>query len=140
MEPRTSTDYIVVHCAATKAKMDIGADEIKRWHVNDNGWRDIGYHAVIRRNGNIEHGRAMNDIGAHAKGYNHKSIGLCMVGGMADDGSAQDNFTDQQWTALLAKIKDLLVSYPDADVIGHNEISEKECPSFDVQKWKEDNL
>ena len=140
MEPRSSTDYIVVHCAATKPSMDIGADEIKKWHVNDNGWRDIGYHVVIRRNGNVEHGRVLDDTGAHAKGYNHKSIGLCMVGGMADDGSAEDNFTDQQWMALSAKIKELLVSYPDADVIGHNEISEKECPSYDVQKWKGDNL
>jgi len=140
MEPRSSTDYIVIHCAATKSKMDIGADEIKKWHVNDNGWRDIGYHVVIRRNATVEHGRVLDDSVAHAKGYNHKSIGLCMVGGMADDGSAEDNFTDQQWTALSAKIKDLLVSYPGADVIGHNEISEKECPSFNVQKWKEDNL
>ena len=140
MEPRSSTDYIVIHCAATKPSMDVGADTIRDWHVNGNGWRDIGYHVVIRRNGNVEHGRVMDDTGAHAKGYNHKSIGLCMVGGMADDGSAEDNFTDQQRMALSAKIEELLVSYPDAEVIGHNEISEKECPSFDVQKWKEDNL
>ena len=79
-------------------------------------------------------------MGAHAAGYNHKSIGVCMVGGMADDLSAEDNFTDHQWTALKDLIKQLKVDYPDADIIGHNEISKKECPSFDVQKWKEDNL
>ena len=56
------------------------------------------------------------------------------------DNSAEANFTAQQWTALLDLIKQLKIQYPEADVIGHNEISEKECPSFDVQKWKEDNL
>ena len=140
MEPRNKTDYIVVHCAATKPSMDIGADTIRDWHVNGNGWRDIGYHLVIKRNGDVEKGRDSNDSGAHAAGYNSKSIGLCLVGGMAEDNSAEDNFTAQQWTSLLATVKELEVDFPNAKVIGHNEISEKECPSFDVQKWKGDNL
>ena len=140
MEPRSSTEYLVVHCSATKPSMDIGHREIKRWHVDDNGWRDVGYHYIIRRNGEVELGRSNRDTGAHAAGYNHKSISLCMVGGMAEDNSAENNFTAQQWTALLDLVKQLKSNYPDADVIGHNEISEKECPSFDVQKWKEDNL
>ena len=140
MEPRNKTDYIVIHCAATKASMDIGADKIKDWHVNGNGWRDIGYHKVIRRNGVVENGRDLRDSGAHAAGYNHNSIGICLVGGMADDNSAENNFTDQQWTALKVLVRELKAEYPDVDVIGHNEISQKECPSFDVQKWKEDNI
>ena len=140
MEPRKSTDYIVIHCAATKASMDIGLTEIRKWHVQDNGWRDVGYHNIIRRNGEVELGRRIRDTGAHAAGYNHKSVSVCMVGGMAEDNSAENNFTAQQWTALLDLVKQLKSNYPDADVIGHNEISEKECPSFDVQKWKEDNL
>ena len=140
MEPRSSTEYLVVHCSATKPSMDIGLREIKRWHVDDNGWRDVGYHYIIRRNGEVELGRSNRDTGAHAAGYNHKSISLCMVGGMAEDNSAENNFTAQQWTALLDLVKQIKVDYPEADIIGHNEISEKECPSFDVQKWKEENL
>ena len=140
MEPRNKTDYIVVHCAATKPSMDIGADTIRDWHVNGNGWRDIGYHLVIKRNGDVEKGRDINDSGAHAAGYNSKSIGLCLVGGMAEDNSAEDNFTAQQWTSLLATVKELEVDFPNAKVIGHNEISENECPYFYVQKWKGDNL
>ena len=140
MEPRSSTEYLVVHCSATKPSMDIGLREIKRWHVDDNGWRDVGYHYIIRRNGEVELGRSNRDTGAHAAGYNHKSISLCMVGGMAEDNSAENNFTAQQWTALLDLVKQIKVNYPEANVIGHNEISEKECPSFDVQKWKEENL
>ena len=140
MEPRKSTDYIVIHCAATKASMDIGLTEIRKWHVQDNGWRDVGYHYIIRRNGEVELGRSIRDTGAHAAGYNHKSVSVCMVGVMAEDNSAEANFTPQQWTALLDLVKQLKSNYPEANVIGHNEISEKECPSFDVQKWKEDNL
>ena len=140
MEPRNSTEYIVIHCAATKASMDIGLTEIRKWHVQDNGWRDVGYHYIIRRNGEVELGRSIRDTGAHAAGYNHKSVSVCMVGGMAEDNSAENNFTAQQWTALLDLVKQLKADYPDADVIGHNEISEKKCPSFDVQKWKGDNL
>ena len=140
MEPRKSTDYIVIHCAATKASMDIGLTEIRKWHVQDNGWRDVGYHYIIRRNGEVELGRSIRDTGAHAAGYNHKSVSVGMGGGMAEDNSAEANFTPQQWTALLDLIKQLKTNYPEANVIGHNEISEKECTSFDVQKWKEDNL
>ncbi len=140
MEPRSSTEYIVIHCSATKPSMDIGLSEIKNWHVNERGWRDVGYHYVIKRNGEVELGRNIRDTGAHAAGYNSKSIGICLVGGMAEDNSTEDNFTAQQWTALLDLIKQKLSDYPDAKVIGHNEISEKDCPCFDVQKWKEDNL
>ena len=140
MEPRSSTEYIVIHCSATKPSMDIGLTDIKHWHVNERGWRDVGYHYVIKRNGEVELGRNIKDTGAHARGYNSKSVGICMVGGMAEDNSIEDNFTDKQWTALLDLTKQTLENYPDAKVIGHNEISKKDCPCFNVQKWKEDNL
>ena len=140
MEPRASTDYIVIHCSATKPSMDVDAETIRNWHVNERGWRDIGYHKVIKRNGDVEDGRDVRDSGAHAAGYNSKSVGVCMVGGMAEDNSAENNFTAQQWTALLDLVKQIKIDYPEADVIGHNEISEKECPSFDVQQWKKENL
>ena len=135
MEQRKSTESIVIHCSATKSSMDIGLVEIRKWHVEDNGWRDVGYHYIIRRNGELELGRRHDDTGAHAAGYNHKTIGVCMVGGMADDNSAENNFTDKQWTSVSDLIKQIKVNYPDVNVIGHNEISSKECPSFDVQKW-----
>ena len=103
MEERKSTDFLIIHCAATKPSMDIGLNEIRKWHL-DLGWRDVGYHYIVRRNGEVELGRRHDDTGAHAAGYNHKTIGVCMVGGMADDNSAEKYFTDKQWTA----VKDLL--------------------------------
>ena len=54
---------VVVHCAATKPSMDIGAKEIRRWHVDGNGWADIGYHYVIRRSGCIDSGRDRDNDG-----------------------------------------------------------------------------
>ena len=123
MEQRKSTESIVIHCSATKSSMDIGLVEIRKWHVEDNGWRDVGYHYIIRRNGEVELGRRHDDTGAHAAGYNHKTIGVCMVGGMADDNSAENNFTDKQWTSVSDLIKQIKVNYPDVHVIGHNEIS-----------------
>ena len=140
MEPRKSTESIVIHCSATKPTMDIGLNEIRKWHVKDNGWRDVGYHYIVRRNGEVELGRNIKDTAAHAAGYNHKSIGIAMVGGMAEDDSTENNFTDKQWMALLDLVKTQLTNYPDAKIIGHNEISEKDCPAFNVQQWKEDNL
>ena len=140
MEARASTEYIVIHCSATKPSMDVDAETIRNWHVNERGWRDIGYHKVIKRNGDVEDGRDVRDSGAHAAGYNSKSVGVCMVGGMAEDNSAENNFTAQQWTALLDLVKQIKVNYPEANVIGHNEISDKACPSFEEQQWKNENL
>jgi N-acetylmuramoyl-L-alanine amidase len=89
---RKKTDLLVVHCAATKASMDIGAKEIRRWH-KDRGWDDIGYHYVIRRNGDVEIGRPENAVGAHVAGKNSTSVGICLVGGIDDAGKPKANFT-----------------------------------------------
>lgn len=82
MAQRKETKRIVVHCSATTPGMDIGAAEIRDWHVNENSWDDIGYHIVIRRDGTIEMGRQEGAQGAHAAGYNHDSFAICLVGGI----------------------------------------------------------
>lgn len=124
---------IFIHCSATPPKMDIGADEIRKWHKK-RGWSDIGYHYVIRRNGAFELGRDIDLIGAHVKGHNTGSIGVCMVGGVDDNNAAQDNFTGEQWSELITALKVLKKHYPQATIHGHNEFAAKACPSFDVQK------
>jgi len=70
---------LIIHCADTPPNMDVGAEEIRRWHVEGNGWSDIGYHYVIRRCGLIETGRDESTPGAHVRGHNTGSIGVCMV-------------------------------------------------------------
>lgn len=124
---------IVIHCSATPASMDIGADVIREWHVNGNGWSDIGYHFVIRRDGVTEAGRPVEIAGAHARPVNRTSIGVCMIGG--GKGQNETNFTLKQWVALDNLLSHLLAQYPNARVMGHREADPdaKGCPSFDAK-------
>lgn len=128
--------HLIIHCADTYARMDIGVDEIRQWH-KDRGWSDVGYHFVIRRDGTVDDGRNVAIPGAHAKGMNAHSIGICMVGGKADDGGPEDNFTDEQWNALAPVVNDLLELFPGADVMGHCDVpgAHKTCPNFNVREW-----
>jgi N-acetyl-anhydromuramyl-L-alanine amidase AmpD len=128
-------ELIVIHCSATGPEMDIGAEEIRRWHKR-RGWSDIGYHWVIRRNGDVETGRAEHRQGAHAKDYNRNSIGVCLIGGVDDNQYPEANYTPAQWHALDAVIEDLLDRYPDALICGHRDLgAPKACPCFDVDQW-----
>lgn len=127
---------IIVHCSATKPSMDIGVEEIRRWHKG-RGWDDIGYHTVIRRNGEIEKGRDMGIAGAHAKGHNFGSIGVCLIGGIDDDGKADDNYTLKQYNGLIQLISFYEMTFPIEEVLGHRDLPgvNKECPCFDVRAW-----
>lgn len=131
-------DKLIIHCAATRPNQDIGVKEIRKWHVEGNGWKDIGYHDVIRINGDIEKGRPIDQVGAHVAGHNTGSIGVCMVGGVDKDGKPSANFTDAQWRSLERYVRTFKTEYPKATIHGHNEFAAKACPSFDVQKWLKD--
>lgn len=132
---RTATEFIVIHCSATGPNQDIGAADIDRWH-RAKGWNGIGYHFVIRRDGRVEAGRPEDAIGAHVEGFNEKSIGICMVGGVDanDINKARDNFTSHQNFTLRQLIGTLKAKYPTAKVQGHRDFPgvKKACPSFDV--------
>jgi N-acetylmuramoyl-L-alanine amidase len=110
---------------------------IREWHVKDNGWSDIGYNAVILRDGTIEMGRQEGSIGAHARGYNHDSFAICLVGGMAVDGSDENNFTQDQFESLEIYIRGLRHWYPGAQILGHRDLPgvTKACPCFSVRNW-----
>lgn len=124
-----------IHCSATFANQDIGAEEIRRWHVEDRKWADIGYHQVIRRNGDMEPGRPYETPGAHAKGHNRDSIGVCLVGGLDEDAKPVFNFTQEQMITLNALCEVLAEKFPGITFHGHNEVSGKDCPCFDVQSY-----
>jgi N-acetyl-anhydromuramyl-L-alanine amidase AmpD len=135
MTKRTSTNKLIVHCSDTYANMDIGVKEVNQWHL-DRGWSGVGYHFVIRRDGTVENGRGINEMGAHCRGYNAESIGICLVGGRGIGGKPEDNFTQRQLESLEFLIESLEGDYPGAKVFGHNELNpHKACPSFNVQKW-----
>lgn len=136
-QTRKITDWLVVHCTATPPQMDIGVAEIRPWH-RKMGWIDIGYHFVIRRNGTVETGRPLNTVGSGVLGYNLNSVHISLVGGTdKNNAKAENNFTLAQFDALEAKLKELLITYPNAVVQGHRDFPKvaKDCPSFDAKKW-----
>lgn len=149
---RRRTKYIVIHCSATKPDSDIGADEIRDWHTRK-GWSDIGYHAVIRRDGCIEFGRHFDAVGAHVHGQNYQSVGICLVGGLDAAGNPEDNFTVSQKSAARQLVAVLARAYPFASILGHRDLSPdldgdgiitrnewvKDCPCFDVKPWVMNN-
>lgn len=130
-------DRIVIHCSATRAGVDIGAKEIEGWHI-ERGFTSIGYHKIIRRDGTTEDGRPLDKAGAHAKGFNAYSIGICLVGGVGADGITPEfNFTRNQMQALDLLLIQLIEAYPDAGICGHRDLPgvDKACPCFDVYSW-----
>ena len=131
---RQETSQIFVHCSATKAAMDIGVREIRQWH-KEQGWLDVGYHFIIRRDGTVEAGRDQDAVGSHVKGYNSTSVGVCLVGGIDAKGQPEANFTPQQLSALKGLLHELKGTYPKAVIMAHHDVAPKACPSFDLQRW-----
>ena len=130
---------IIVHCSATQEGKDLDAAEINKWHLK-RGWGGIGYHYVVLLDGVIEYGRSIYKQGAHVKGENEGSIGICYIGGVESKrGSngkwiAKDTRTPEQKESLLLLLKTLKKMHPEATIHGHNEFAAKSCPCFDAKK------
>lgn len=123
---------VFLHCSATREGQDIDAATIRRWHL-DRGWSDIGYHYVVRLDGTIESGRPITKVGAHVKGHNKDSIGICYIGGLDCSGQPKNTLTDdQRWSITrLCRALVLVLDKP-LTLHGHREHSAKACPSFEV--------
>lgn len=153
-------NYIVVHASATPPSQDIGFKEIDDMHRartyrtrsgKTRNWSGCGYHLIIRRDGVPEMGRSLQTKGAHVGGvgHNHDSWGICMIGGVTEDGKPDDNYTALQMNTLELLIRGLLHRAPNAEVVGHRDLSRdlngdgvidkedwmKDCPCFYVVDW-----
>lgn len=137
-------DTIIVHCTATRPnwwgdrRPEEKVAEVRRWHTEERGWSDIGYHVLIDRDGTVVDGRPIEKAGAHAKNHNKTSIGISLFGGHggSQDDKFEENFTPEQDRALRKVIAQLRMEYPGINtVIGHNEVSPKMCPCFKVDEW-----
>lgn len=134
---------IIVHCTATQPKWMEGQPtaakvaEVRKWHVQERGWKDIGYHYLIDRDGTVAEGRPLDQVGAHTQGHNTGSIGISLIGGFGSsaDDKFQDHFTPQQDFALRKLIDDLKYRFSVTKVSGHNEYANKACPGFRVKQW-----
>lgn len=125
---------IILHCTATPEGKHFDVDTIRRWHVKDRGWRDIGYHYVIYLDGSVHEGRPLEQVGAHTSGHNKDSIGIVYVGGCDAKMKAKDTLNEAQEVSMVNLIKALREEHGEMSLHGHNEFAAKACPSFDVQK------
>lgn len=127
-------DEIIVHCTATPQGMAVSVDDIDRWH-RQRGFACIGYHYVVYLDGTVHAGRPIERTGAHCKGHNAHSIGICYVGGLDLQRRPKDTRTPAQKQALRALVATLKTQYPNAKVYGHRQLAaHKACPCFDVEK------
>lgn len=147
-------NLLVIHCSASPNGKRVTSEEIDAWHkargfkrqaqqigFNEPRLQHIGYHYVIYAEGAVRIGRGESEIGAHAQGYNQKSIGICMVG--------TDRFSASQWLALRQLVTALRARYADIHILGHRDLAPdqnrnghiepfewlKTCPGFDVANW-----
>lgn len=132
-----SISFIIIHCSAVMPWQRSSAADIDRWH-KARGWSRIGYHYVVRRDGAIERGRPEDHVGAHCKGHNAHSIGVCYEGGLDADARPTDTRTPEQKATLLSLLRSLKKSYPTALIVGHSTLSRTHCPCFDAVKEYED--
>ena len=132
---KSKVKYIVVHCSATLPGQKCDAKDINLWHIAK-GWEMIGYHYVILPNGIVEHGRPLFYQGAHVKGYNDCSIGVCYVGGLNSEGVTADTRTDAQTRAMYDLLHLLKLKFPGAKIVGHRDLDKgKACPCFDAKYY-----
>lgn len=127
--------YIILHCSATKEGKEYHAADIERWHKS-RGFTCIGYHYVIGLDGSVEKGRPVETVGAHALGYNAESIGVCYIGGLDSFGKPKDTRTNRQKFALSCLLTQLHARFPDAIIVGHNEVAKKACPCFNASEYR----
>lgn len=122
---------LVVHCSDSENDENLSALDIHKMHLNF-GWDGIGYHKVIARSGKIENGRPEYWNGAHVKGKNNISLGVCLIG--------RDKFTTKQYISLEKVLRKWKYLYPQAEIVGHRDTggTQKTCPNFDVKAWIKD--
>lgn len=128
---------LVIHYSATYPDLDYGVDEIRKMHLA-RGFNDVGYHYIIKRDGTIQKGRADNVIGAHVKGHNTGSLGICCIGGIeraTGTNVGVDNRTAAQKAAAIKLVNKLLAEHPGVEVVGHRDLAGTQCPGFDVRSW-----
>lgn len=139
---------IVIHCSATREGDDsVTREVIDRWH-KAKGWIQIGYHFVVNIDGSIEIGRPISQVGAHVYGHNKGSIGIVYIGGLDKKGKPKDTRSPEQKKSLLFIVQLLKQLYPEAEVLGHRDLSPdvdgdgvieswewmKSCPCFDANE------
>lgn len=129
--------FLVVHCSATRCNQDYTAEQLLRDH-KARGFRTVGYHFYIRKNGTVTQHRRLLEVGAHARGYNRCSIGICYEGGLNRQSKPADTRTPEQKARLEELLWKLHRLFPGAVIVGHGELPgvKKACPCFDCGEYR----
>jgi N-acetyl-anhydromuramyl-L-alanine amidase AmpD len=136
---------IVIHCSASRCDRPLDPEAIRLMH-KARGYADWGYHYYVRQDGTVCPMRPLERVGAHVRGHNLESIGVCYEGGLDKEGKPADTRTDAQKKALATLVSELLLRFPTARVVGHRDLSPdldgdgtiephewlKQCPCFNV--------
>ncbi len=140
---RYPVNHIVIHASDTRPDWMEGkrssekVAEIRRWHIQDRGWKDIGYHYIIDRDGTCVMGRRETVIGAGVVGFNRGVIHICLIGG--NGGNEKDrffeHFTKEQDLALMKRLVAIKLATEIKTVTGHNQHAAKACPCFSVPEY-----
>ena len=126
-------ELLVVHCSDTKDSENLSAFDLHKMHLKF-GWDGVGYHKIINRSGKVENGRPEYWIGAHVKGKNDISLGVCLIG--------RNKFTAKQYSSLEKILRKWKSLYPKASIVGHCDTgnTNKTCPNFDVKSWSQNKF
>ena len=125
-------EYLIIHTLAFRG--EAGVKEVRKWHI-ERGFVNIGYHYLIRKNGDLETGRDERIVGAHCRGWNDKSIGIALEG----HGDFEE-WTDEQTDTFRLLACFLKMKHRIKDVLGHSEINKnKTCPGklIDMDRVRE---
>ncbi len=136
MKSPYSVRFLVLHCSATKCNQNYTVEQLMRDH-KARGFRTIGYHFYVRRDGTLTQHRRLLEVGAHARPYNRCSIGICYEGGLDENGHPANTLTEAQLERLQDLFEILHRMFPDAKILGHRDlpdISPKDCPCLNTEK------
>lgn len=139
--------YIVVHCTAGNQNQTV--EDLKHWWKNGMGWKQVGYHKVITKDGKIHTLRTDDVITNGVANYNSNSLHVSYCGGIDSKGKPLDNRTPEQKASLEQVVKEWHKLYPKAKIKGHRDFSPdknkdgiiqsseyiKNCPAFEVSEW-----
>ena len=125
VKPDRPVDRVFLHCSASDNPDHDDIAAIRSWHVDGNGWSDVGYHYFIRKDGTLEEGRPLERIPAAQAGNNAGSLAICL------HGLAEKFFTEAQYRALVALAREIDAAYSGRVTFhGHCEVANKTCPVF----------
>jgi N-acetylmuramoyl-L-alanine amidase len=123
---------LVFHCTATHQTATV--EGIIRYWKNK-GWKNPGYHIIVRPDGSWTQLQDFNRITNGVAGINSTSLHVSYIGGIDKNGKAFDNRTDGQNEIFEAVYHTFRNKMPNLTFHGHYEFSNKACPSYNVENW-----